>query len=260
MNYIENKVWDKAFDTVFRAASDEIKAILDEKNLQKLLLQSFSVYINLEEIRNPKAKPNCHINKRLIMSVKKSMILPNFTIEELEKNLKEIFDECIITDDKDKAANIRRMICFQYKISVCDYMTLSQVDDDIHSLENTTKQATSEINKKLDNIKEIQKKINSKLKMLPQQQIIFIDELDNSRFYCYISMQLTQEIDEDLARDIADHTYSEEEIYTDEQGFTNLNLNFEEPIAQVDLKEYLVYIDQRLSGENIGILRITSHF
>ena len=44
MNYIENKVWDIAFEKVFGAAFDEIKAILDEKTAKIIIAKFQSLY------------------------------------------------------------------------------------------------------------------------------------------------------------------------------------------------------------------------
>lgn len=267
MNFIVEKAADIVFNKAVEDGSKKVNNMLEGNKLQKILLQSFEGYRKLEKIKNPQKEPECQIDRKAIMSVDKNMIMPNITMEQLEKNLKNLFDKCITTDNEEKAGSIRKIICYNYKNGVSDLVTISQIDEDIHKVYKTVLEKTNEISGKLDReaykVKEIDqgvKEINRKLKMEPQQQIIFNDELDNSRMFCYISLKLSEDIDEDYLAEISSNIFAEWDDYKDESGITNVNFNFYEPIVQNELKEYLKYIDEEFSENNIGIFGITSHF
>ena len=76
--------------------------------------------------------------------------MPNLSVDELENNLKEFFSECILENDDYKANRIRNYICCNYKTSVADFITLNQIDENIHKLNKEICNGKEEIVSKLD--------------------------------------------------------------------------------------------------------------
>lgn len=264
---ILNSVLDNIFDKLVGEGFEIFQEIIESGKLQRILLHSFEDYQEMEKITNNKMKSECYIDRNAILSIDANLISPNLMPEQLEKNIEDVFDKCITTDNEDKASRIREIICLNYLKGVRDFITISQVDADIHDVNNNLNQKGKEIKGLIDktsnHVKEMNegvRELNRKIQKLPQQQLIFTDELERSRVYCYISLQLTTDIDNDYLEEISHNIYAECEKYEDENGFTNININFIEPITQGTLREYLEYIDSEFSQNDIGILRITSHF
>lgn len=263
---ILNRVLDNMIDKLIGDGFEIFQEIIEDGKLQTILLHSFEEYQEMEKITNNKMKSECYIDRNAILSIDVNLIRPNLTPEQLEKNIEDIFDKCITTDNEDKANRIRQSICLNYLKGVRDFITISQVDGDIHKVHSSINQQGKEIKgligKVSGHVKEMSeegRELNRKIQKFPQQQLIFIDELERSRVYCYISLQLATDIDNDYLEEISHDIYAECEKYEDENGFTNINFNFMEPITQGDLRECLEYIDSEFSQNDIGILRITSH-
>lgn len=264
---ILNSVLDNTIDKLVGEGFEIHQEIIKDDKLKRILLHSFEEYQEMEKITNNKVESECCIDKDAIFSIDAQLIMPNLMREELEKNLSTVFQKCIITDNEYKASRIRKVICRNYLKGVRDFITISQVDEDIHKVHNNINQQGKEMKELIDKTSnhvkmtsEEVRELNRKMQKLPQQQLIFISELDWSRVYCYISLQLTTDIDNDYLEEISHNIYAECEKYEDENGFTNININFIEPITQGTLREYLEYIDSEFSQNDIGILRITSHF
>lgn len=257
MGYIVDKIGDIILDSIVELGKEKCEELFAGAKLKGILKKSINDYIDLQKINNPRANVDCIIDKESFEQLDENLIQPNFTIEELERNLNSFFEKCIITDNMEKAYTIRRYICHSYKLSVAGLISIGQVDEDVHNVNKNVKESTNKICGKID---ETENKIIRTLKNMPQQQLCFLEELEDSRVYCYISMTLKREIDEDFLFEIADNINAEEETYIDEQGFFNVSFDFLEPITQYTLREYLKYINEQFWQNNIGILSIRSHF
>lgn len=262
-----NSVLHNTIDKLVGEGSEILQEIIEDGKLQRILLHSFEEYQELEKINNNKMESECYIDKDAILSIDAQMIMPNLTPKQLEKNLSTVFLKCIKTDNEYKVSRIRECICLNYLEGVRDFITISQVDEDIHKVHNNINQQGKEIKELIDKTSnhvkmtsEEVRELNRKIQKLPQQQLIFISELDWSRVYCYISLQLTTDIDNNYLEKISKHISAKCKQYKDENGLTNVSFYFEEPIVQKGLKVYLEFIDDEFSENEIGILSITSHF
>lgn len=257
MGYIIDKVADIVFDSVYELGKEKLNNILEEEKLKKILANSIKGYNELQKIRNDNSEDECIINRESFDLLKKDMIMPNLTIEELEDNLLSFFEQCIRIDNKEKAKRIREYICHTYKLGVAGLISISQVDDDIHKVEKSVKESEKKVVVKIDKSKE---EIIQEIKKKPAQHLVFIDELDESRVYCYIDLQLTTEIENEYLQELSDNVIAECTTYYDEQDFFHVSFNFLYPIAQCELKMYLKYLDREFMENKIGILSITSHY
>lgn len=257
---------DKVVDKVIDAGLNSMEKKLLENKLKKIFKKSMDDYISMEKIKNPNYEPQCVVDEDKIQNLEERLIMPNLSVEELECNLKEFFLECIIVDDEDEANNIRKFICYNYKASVADFITLNQVDEDIHKLNKLLSTGKEEIVNRLDKadnrIKEMServKSINKKLHSNDQYPIYFLSELDDSKVFCYFSMRVMGDIDEDFLEEIGDNVFAETDVYIDENDFTNIDFNFLEPIIQSEMKKTIKYINDEFSQENIRIISVSTH-
>lgn len=256
---------DKVVDKVIDEGLNSMEKMRLENKLKKILKKSMDDYISMEKIKNPNCEPQCVVDEDKIQNLEKRLIMPNLSVEELECNLKQFFSESIIVDDEYKADSIRKFICHNYKVSVADFITLNQVDEDIHKLSKSISTGNEEIVNKLDKaddrIKEMSadvKSINKRLHSNAQYPIYFLNELDDSKVFCYISMRVLGYIDEDFLEEIGDNIFAETDVY-DKDGFTNIDFNFLEPIVQSEMKENLQYINAEFSQEDIRIISVSTH-
>lgn len=257
MSFTLDKVADIVLDTVIDIGKEKADEILEERKLKKVLCNSIKEYIRLQKISDSKKETEFVLDKKSITDLDKRKIMPNLTVEKLEENLREIIDKCIITDDKDKARIARKYICHSYKLGVAGLISISQVSEDIHSIEKNVRESERKISAKIDKgtqriIQEMQKR--------PAQQLNFIDELDDSRVYCYILLQLTKEVENDSLQELADSIFAEYDAFWDKQKIFCVSFNFYYPITQYDLKCYLKCLNESFAEENVGILSIVSHF
>lgn len=169
-------------------------------------------------------------------------------------------------DDEHKANTIGKIICCNYKNSVAGFITLNQIDDDTHEINKLIRSGKEEIINKLDKtdnkIKEMServKSINKSLHSNDQYPICFLNELDDSKVFCYISMRVLDDINEDFLEVLGDNVYAETNVYIDKDGLTNIDFNFLEPIIQSELKENIKYINDEFSQEGIRILSVSTH-
>ena len=257
---------DKVVDKVIDAGLSSMEKMLLENKLKKILKKSMDDYISMEKIKNPNCEPQCVVDEDKIQNLEERLIMPNLSVEELECNLKEFFSECIVVDDEHKANSIRKFICCNYKASVADFITLNQIDEDIHKLNKLINTGKEEIVNKLDKtdnrIKEMServKSINKSLHSNAQYPICFLNELDDSKVFCYISMRVLDDIDEHFLEEVGDNVFAETNVYIDEDGFTNIDFNFLEPIIQSEMKEYIKYINDEFSQESIRIISVSTH-
>lgn len=257
---------DKVIDKVIDIGLNNLDKMLVENKLKKILKKSIDDYISLEKIKNPNSESQCVIDENKIQDLEISLIMPNLSVEDLEYNLKEFFSECIVVDDEHKVNSISRFICCNYKASVADFITLSQIDEDIHELNKLMSIGKEEIINKLDKtdnrIKEMSesvKLINKSLHSDVQYPIYFLNELDDSKVFCYISMRVMADIDEEFLYEIGSNVYAETSVSIDEYGFTIIDFNFLEPIIQSEMREQLKYINDEFSKENISIISVSTH-
>lgn len=257
MSYIIDKVADIVLDSVIGIGKEKLDDILEETKLKKILINSIHDYNELQKIVGGKREEYCIIDRKTIQALDKKLIMPNLTMEELETNLLDFFKKCIRTDNKEKANSIRKYICHTYKLGVAGLISISQVDEDIHRVEKNVRESEKKVSVKID---VAQAKIIQEIKKIPAQQLIFIDELDDSRVYCYILLQLTTDVEYDYLQELADNIFAEFDTFFDEQGFFHVSFNFLCPIKQYELRGYLEYLNEEFLENNIGILSVTSHF
>ena len=208
-DYIIEKFLDVALDKFVFANLDKK---LEETNLKKCLEKSVKDCTDLYTNNGKKSEYELSIDFEPYMldSIKKENILPNFTIDELETNLALLFKQCINTDDKDLAETIKKNICCTYKMYTAEYITLGQVDCDVHKVEQMVADGNREITRQLEvnnnKLDRIQKDIlaeNKDIKELSEgikqsrgnlrsdrkMPLSFIEELDKSRRIYHISVR-----------------------------------------------------------------------
>lgn len=297
-DYIIEKFLDVALDKFVFANLDKK---LEETNLKKCLEKSVQDCTDLYTNNGKKSEYELSIDFEPYMldSIKKENILPNFTIDELETNLALLFKQCIHTDDKDLVATIKKNICCTYKMYTAEYITLGQVDCDVHKVEQMVADGNREITRqievnknKLDRVHEdvvagnrdrkklsedIKKSIE-KLRSDGMMPLSFIEELDKSRRVYLISVRFainarlnSINIDEEPWEDdeeaqeyieeVAEKIYAEGEVERDDDDgtFYVAYFYFLEPMTQSEIKEVLEVLDEEFDNKELGIINVYTY-
>ncbi|SHJ80770.1 hypothetical protein SAMN02745136_00935 [Anaerocolumna jejuensis DSM 15929] len=245
------------FGKVSDASIEAFTKWFEGKNGQRMLLKCFEEYIARE------GTDCCYLDKNEILKVNSNKIQPNYTLTKIISNLEDIFEKCIKTDDEDYALSIRREICTNYlNKSRKELLELYHLDENIQMV-NDEILKSREINSKehaemSKNIKEVCVSLRKK----PQQMLYFISELDNSRTFCYIILEVSEQVKNQIMDEIYEETGigEEHENYSNPGELNHISIDFCEPLCQCELKEYLEGLDKIFSKHDIGIYSITSHF
>ena len=88
----------------------------------------------------------------------------------------------------------------------------------------------------------------------------FVEELNNSRIYCFIIIIVNTEVEEFLFQEIEEESNvtAEYRLYKSD-GLYNIDVLFFEPVCQTELRDYLKVLDKVFSENSIGILGILTH-
>lgn len=90
--------------------------------------------------------------------------------------------------------------------------------------------------------------------------LYFVDELDNSRVYCFIILKVSREVEAYIMEEIEDNIgFGAEYSFYESDGVDCVEVDFLDPICQKDLREYLKVVDQFFSENGIGIFGIFTH-
>ncbi len=246
MDYILGKVAD--------AGVEKVKEWMNEDKAQKILLKCFmGCYEKNKEIMN--------VDKNLIMSIDSNKIKPNSRPEEIMNNISDVCDQCILVDDLDKRKSIEIEIVFDYlKEASKDLLELYHVDEDIHRVQDDVLENREIIKSQHKMVSKEIEQIYEKLKQDILPLLYFVDELDNSRVYCFIILKVSREVEAYIMEEIEDNIgFGAEYSFYELDGVDCVEVDFLDPVCQKDLREYLKVVDQFFSENGIGIFGIFTH-
>ncbi len=246
MDYILGKVAD--------AGVEKVKEWMNEDKAQKILLNCFmGCYEKNKEIMN--------VDKNLIMSIDSNKIKPNSRPEEIMNNISDVCDQCILVDDLDKRKSIEIEIVFDYlKEASKDLLELYHVDEDIHRVQDDVLENREIIKSQHKMVSKEIEQIYEKLKQDILPLLYFVDELDNSRVYCFIILKVSREVEAYIMEEIEDNIgFGAEYSFYESDGVDCVEVDFLDPVCQKDLREYLKVVDQFFSENGIGIFGIFTH-
>lgn len=232
----------------------KIKDWLSEGEAQRLLLKCFNDYYAEDN-------ENCFVDKKAILAVDESIIRPNNRPEDIINSLGSVFEKCIITDDKFLARRIETEIVYNYlKEANVKLIDLCDLDNDIHKVEDEVIENRKLSQKNHEEVKQKFQEIPSILDSNAMQTLQFINELDNSKLFCYIILNIRGDIDDEILTEVENQTSiaGEYKIYQ-EKGFDYISIYFMDPLCQREMKEYLKGIDEVFANNGIGIYGIYSH-
>lgn len=248
------------FDYIGNRACEEaeknFKEFLKRDELQNILLQCFK---DADIIIDSSVK-------KMILDIRSDDIKPNMSIEEINNNLDEIFQNVIDSSGEEPQDNKKLYICSEYlkrsrKTVLKLYHVLEILDDvkkDVSKLmqSDLMQQKTS---KKVD-------KIYEELLKRRGNQIYFIDELNSSKIFWYCEIEICtffeglEETLEDIFNQIReDTTVYFEEDYNTTTFFCTIFISFTEPLIQYKFRDFLKHIDRLFASEGIMISNITTH-
>ncbi len=116
-----------------KVADDGIKKIKEWTNkdkAQRILLKCFKdCHKNNKEI--------ILVDEKAILSIDSNKLQPNHRPDDVVKDIKEVCEKCILTDDSYKRKAIEIEIVYNYlKEANKDLLKLCHVDEDIHSVKD----------------------------------------------------------------------------------------------------------------------------
>lgn len=250
----EDMVGEYIFGKLTDLGIDKVGGWLNKNKAQEILLKCFcDTYENYREI--------ICVDDKVILAVDSYKIKPNLRPEKIIENLKDVFKKIILTDDPYQFKRIELEIVYSYlKEANNELLKLCNLDEDIHFVQDEVLENRSVIEK---NHKEISKGIQdiySRLKNDMHPILYFVQELNNSRMYCYIILKVSTEVDEYLFERIEEESGigAEYEQYM-EDGLPHIEINFLEAICQRDLRIYLEVLDKLFLEDGIGIYGILTH-
>lgn len=234
---------------------EKFKEYINEKELQKILFRCFV------EVGSREGEINgFNINKERIMNLESIKIQPNLSEGLLAKNLNSLFNECINIDDREKKEALKREICSAYisqaRKKALELYHIQEVLEDINN-------NLDENNKELGEIKKYQLAQMKK----NQGMLFFIDQLDESRAFIYLELEVAIEFRNnidgylcDVMQDVMNQSDVgfEYEFFV-KDGMQCVAINFDEPTLQIDVKGLLECMNKIFSEENIKIYKITTY-
>lgn len=261
-------------ETLYRVAEERAKEFISKKSLQKLLLGI------MKEDKEAKVD---NILRKEIMNISSEKIKPNLFEEQLKENLDNIF-EMAFPDSTYRNQHSNNVVKKYKKNAMKEFLGLYHLEENIEEiLKNLdkTNQSTQKIHSRIDNVEEHVGKIDKKMDKMPKfvekaikegktGQLLFINELNQSRAYFYLIMELCTNLyryDDDLEDDLdyilgnsikGEYGNFEYAIDNDE-GFCKLYIDFEGAILQCDLKEFLKRLNDELYKKDIQIVSISTN-
>ncbi len=153
-----------------------------------------------------------NIDENLITSLESDKIKPNHLEEELRANLETIFNR--IMGDNEEIEHGREYaeteICKRYiEKSRRDLLKLYHVQDTLDDLNRSNKEQHKKLDAISAEIKKVPEIIREKMSKQVDKELCFLDELDNSKVFFDITIELAEiynEIEEDL-NDIFEKLY-----------------------------------------------------
>ena len=245
---------DSIFGKVADAGVEKAKEWMNEDKAQKILLKCFmGCYEKNKEIMN--------VDKNLIMSIDGDKIKPNYRPDEIIENISDVCDKCILVDEPYKRKAIEIEIAYDYlKEASKDLLELYHVDEDIHRVQDDVLKNREIIKSQHKMVSKEISKIYESLKKYTLPLLYFVDELNNSRMYCYIVLKVNKEVKDCIMEEIEENIgFGAEYNFYESDGFDCVEVDFLEPVCQKDLREYLKVVDQFFSENGIGIFGIFTH-
>lgn len=262
MNFI-----DLLREILYQAVQEKVKKYIKKYSLQRLLLNIVK--------ECGEAKVDLVLKKR-ILNLPPDDIKPNLSYEKLRENLNDIF-YLAFSDSSCKESQIHYVLEIYKKNAIKEALELWHLEEntellleEINNVNKSIEGTYEAINNVESKIDKIHNSVVDIIDKIPSERIHFIDELDDSKFYFYIIMELRTrygEMDEEWEVELEDilewlsenENISFQHFFDPEAEFFKVYINFEEPIVQHTFKEFI----KRLSGEfckrNIGIVSILAN-
>lgn len=232
----------------------QLQRYLEEKSLQKLLLQCFE---NVREVmsNSGKAVDGFCIDKRQIMNVNSDLIKPSLTEQQLLRNLNILFDNLLNMDGD--VSNVRIQICQTYlKRAHKEMLELYHVYEKLEDVDENIKKIHEDNNSQHNKLSEGFEKLQ--IELGKSNTLYFIDELDNSRVIPYLDLILSEEMDDDIQGLIEEETGVCFEYFNyDSNGFKHVIITFMIGIKQCELKDFFSILDGVFVEEGIRIYNIS---
>lgn len=228
---------EKALDAVFDSVKDSIKKEIEPYQLKKMMVNSID-YVKKEHFKNVEINGGY---KEAINNINAELIAPNLTIEELSENIKPCLNNLIKSMSEKEKDEFLYGVCLHYKLESAEHITISYVDNDIHSTHDNLVYRDS-----------------------MESPLHFLEELNDCMQYEYIHLILGKD-DEEFFKELGDEIAAECEYIKEGKseprykGLSEVFYNFPEPVLQCDLREKLAYINERCRKEGYGIVSIRSN-
>lgn len=263
---------------IYDEAQKKMEKYLAQRSLQKILLKT---------LKSAMVEVDNDVNKK-ILSISPEGIKPNLSVGKIKENLNEIFE--ILFHDSYNDRKVDFIVAAYKRNAMEDTLKLFHLEENIEAILEQVGNVGESIKKanvgidvvktSIKNVHENVSEIKNQVTKMPESilkaiserptaKLSFIDQLDDSKAYFYLVIEVYASwcCNDDLIDDlkyileevIAGEYGNFEYVIKDNEGLVKLYIDFDEPILQCDLKEFLEGLNRQLCEESIKIVSILTH-